>query len=268
MRSTSGFIALLLLLSGMVSCQKVIDININDSNTQYIVEGEITDAPGPYQIKISLSKNFDEDNNFPPVMDALVYITDETTGYTDTLSPLGAGRYQTTNLQGVAEHRYKLSIAVEDKMLTSVATIPAQTVMIDSLYLRKSDFGDETYFIVPVYTDPPGKGNRYLIRQYINGQVVKGSRARSDEVTDGAVSEFPLWYNTSDEADNPLINNGDSVKVELLSIPQEVYDFYRTLETTIDQNAAAPANPLSNVQGAIGVFNAATIHSRTIKATF
>lgn len=270
MRPFLSISAIILLLSGLISCQKVIEVNLNESNPALIIEAQVTDAPGPYFVQLSLSKNFDEDNNFPPVRNAFVLITDKTIGYTDTLTEITPGQYQTLNLQGVPGHTYELLVQADGHTYTSVSTMPSEAVDIDSIYVRKSDFGGDVYFIVPVYTDPPGKGHRYLIRQYINGQIIKGTTARSDEVTDGELSEFPLYYNTEDG--NRVIRNGDSITVELLMINQEVYDFFRTLEATISsasQNAGTPANPLTNIKGgAMGVFNTAIIRSKSAIASF
>lgn len=264
----SAFALTAMFLLG-TSCQKVIDVDLNDSESAYIVSGEITDAEGPYSISITRSKNFDEDNNFPVVTGAVVIVTDVTGGVVDTLDDVGNGIYKTSAIEGVAGHTYQLNIYTGGRSFSSVSTMPLQAVDIDTLYMKRSDFGGDDYYMVPVYTDPAGFGNNYLLRQYVNGQVIKGSRARNDEVTDGETSEFPFYYNTDEEEGNPIIKNGDVIKVELLTTDKGVYEFYRTLDETIDQNSGTPANPLSNIKGgAIGVFNAARIRTKSAIAVF
>lgn len=266
LKSAFAFAAIFVLST---SCQKVIDVDLNNSESSYIISGEITDAEGPYSISITRSKNFDEDNNFPAVTGAVVIVTDVTSGVVDTLDDAGGGLYKTSTIEGTAGHTYELHIYTDGKSFSSVSTMPLQAVSIDTLYMKRSDFGGDDFFMVPVYTDPRGFGNNYLLRQYVNGQVIKGSIARNDEVTDGETSEFPLYYNTDEEEGNLVIKNGDVIKVELLTTDKGVYEFYRTLEETIDQNSGTPANPLSNITGgAIGVFNAARISTKSAIAVF
>jgi len=48
----------------LTSCQKVIDVNLNDSDPHYIIEGNVTDQAGPYTVRISRSINFSDLNTF------------------------------------------------------------------------------------------------------------------------------------------------------------------------------------------------------------
>jgi len=257
------------LALSFASCQKVINVDLNDSDSRYVISGEITDAPGPYYVTISRSKNFDENNDFPMVEGAVTIIKDLTAGITDTLTEESAGRYRTNVINGIAGHNYELNVVIDGENFTAASAMPLTAVSIDSLYARRSDFGTDDYFIVPIFTDPAGTGNNYLLRQYVNGKVIKGSVPRSDEATDGQEVEFPLYYDTEEESGNPVVRNGDTIRVDILCIDKPVYEFYRTLEQTTDQDSGTPANPVSNIKGgAIGVFNAATIRSKTAIAVF
>lgn len=86
---------LVLGVIALYSCQKVIDIELNPSSPRYVVTGNITDQPGPYEVKITSSINFDQDNNFPAVSGAKVCITDQNVGLTDTLTEVAPGRHRT-----------------------------------------------------------------------------------------------------------------------------------------------------------------------------
>src|SRR5215216_7374429 len=63
------------------SCEKVIDINLDDAEKKYVIEAIITDQPGTAKVLITQTKNFDEDNNFTGISDAIVAIK-ETGGAT------------------------------------------------------------------------------------------------------------------------------------------------------------------------------------------
>lgn len=249
------------------SCQKEIHIDLNESNPRYVIEAEITDGPQKGYVWISKTLNFDQSNQFPSVDDAEVTITDLDDNVSEALTWKGEGRYELQQLKGKTGHTYELKVNVGEHRFRSVCQIPAQAVELDTIYFRKSDFGGTEHFPVPVFTDPPGKGNHYMLRLFVNGAQVAGSRTRSDEGIDGQRSDFPFYYDVSENSKNPTINNGDMVKIQLMCIDAAVYEFYRTLRDVIDQNSASPANPRSNIDGgAIGVFNAATLRDKTVRA--
>lgn len=49
------------------SCEKEIDLDLNSSSPQIVIEGNISDAPGPYIVKLSKTVNYSELNNYLPV---------------------------------------------------------------------------------------------------------------------------------------------------------------------------------------------------------
>lgn len=245
------------------ACEKVIDVKLDNSTPQIVIEGEVTTVKGPYTVTISESKNFEEDNTFPGRTDATVVIKDATSGVSEVLVHKGSGVYQTSKLVGTGGHTYQLNVVLDGKTYTASSTIPATAVKLDRIFVKQFTLDAEEHYIVPVYKDPVGKGNYYRIRQWVRGTLIKGSYVRSDEATDGKTYDSSLFYDTDSDSGNPVINNGDAISVELQCIDKGVYDFYRTLNTTIEQDSATPANPLTNITGgALGVFNAC----RSVKA--
>ena len=260
---------LLLIVIGFSSCQKVINVKLNDSAQQYVIEGEVTNAAGPYTVTLSRSRNFTENNDFDQITGATVLITDVTASITDTLRASGAGTYITSKLQGVPGHSYRLNVVIGTQRFEAMSEMPAQIVKIDSLYASRSTFGGEDVYMSPVYTDPVGKGNYYRVRQWVRGIQIKGSRARSDEATDGFTYRSQLFYDTDDESGNPVIKLNDSIMAEVQCINRQVYDYFRTLGDATGDNSATPANPLTNISGgALGVFNTCLSSKRTAVAVF
>ena len=82
----------------------------------------------------------------------------------------------------------------------------------------------------------------------------------SDEFINGTQTDFPLF--------GFLPNENDSVVIQLQSVDQSTYLYFEGLDAN-DRGgpfAAAPGNPLSNVQGTdvIGYFSAFTVDSKGI----
>src|ERR1700710_444135 len=62
------------------ACKKVINVDLNNAAPQLVIEGEITDGPGPAQVRLSRSVTFSSSNVYPTVTGATVSITDTTDG--------------------------------------------------------------------------------------------------------------------------------------------------------------------------------------------
>lgn len=262
-------LAAAVLVTGAASCQKVINVKLNSAAQQYVIAAEVNDGPGPYTVTVSRTKDFTEDNNFAQVGVAQVIITDETAGITDTLTEAAAGAYRTSKIAGVPGHTYRLSVQVGGQAFSAVSAMPEQAVPIDSVYIRKSDFGGDDIFMIAQYRDPTGTGNYYRARQWVGDSAVKGSRVRSDYATDGQVYRSQLSYDTDEESGNPVIDIGDSITAELQCITRETYDYYRTLRDVTGDNSATPANPLSNITGgALGIFNTCTSRKKSRIAAY
>lgn len=269
MKPIKNILWIALLAFTCTACEKVIDIKLADSTPRIVIEGEITPLAGPYQVRVTESKNFSENNTFPGRADAVVVIKDLTTTNQETLAYTADGFYQTIAMQGVAGHAYQLTVTVGGKTYTATSTIPAVQVKLQRLTTKPFSLDADKIFMVPIFTDPVGKGNNYRIRQWINDIPVKGSYVRNDDATDGRTYDSPAYYDTDEETGNPLIHNGDKITAELQSIDKGVYDYFRTLNTTVDQNSSTPSNPLSNISGgALGVFNACNPSKLSVIAKF
>jgi hypothetical protein len=270
MKSLRFIAGLALILCGAASCQKVITIKPNAFTQRYVIEGELTDAPGPHSVKVTRTRSVTDDNSFDAVNDAQVIITDQTNGVVDTLQLNAGGEYRTTRVTGIAGHTYQLSVRIGSEVFTGASTIPAVAVNIDSMYVDKSQFGDD-YFIVPVFTDPAGRGNYYRLKQWLNGRLLKGSWLRDDNARDGQTYKSPLRYQSDEDnaGSDPKISSGDSIRVELQSISKQSYDYYRTLEDVTGYSFTTPANPLTNLTGgALGVFATGLSRTKGIVAKF
>ncbi len=161
----SGFI-LTLIMTGLFlsSCEKVISIDLNKAAPHLVIEGIVTDQPGPASVKLSLTGNYFEPSLvFPPVSNALVVLTDDH-GQRDTLRETISGTYLSTKINGIAGRTYSLSVISEGTEYDGSSSMPNK-VLIDSLYAlpRVALDGDRGYDIYVMFKDPPQLGNYYRI---------------------------------------------------------------------------------------------------------
>ncbi|MEO5643251.1 MAG: DUF4249 domain-containing protein [Bacteroidia bacterium] len=240
--------SLLVLLS---ACTKVIDIDLNSKDPRIVIEGNITDVPGRYAVNITQTVNFSETNSFPAVSGAVVTVADDA-GNTESLVEVYPGNYQGTVIQGVPGRTYYLTVVANGKTYTSQSKMPL-TVQYDSLLLVPNTAFGPAYYIIPLFTDPAGLGNRYRCIETINTTQVKELFLFEDQLTDGLMNGQPI-LNFSDS-----LLTGDSVSVELQCIDKPTYLYFFSLLQTVSGQSGAPANPVSNISNdALGYFSAHT----------
>lgn len=242
------------------SCTKVIDIDLNKSSPQYIVEAEVTNTDAPQTVHITRSVNFSDDNQYPAVTNATVILSDNT-GNADTLLQDSPGYYTTSAIKGIAGRTYSLVVLVDGlKFYSSSSTMPA-TVLIDTLdIVEKSVFGKKIKAPTLTFRDPAGVGQYYYFMVYRNHHRVKTLYIDNDQISDGVVISRFLQ-----DADSSY-NGGDKVCVDLQSITKEMYDYYFSLQQTINQSSATPANPVTNISGGnvLGYFSVHTADRRKL----
>lgn len=263
MISSKNIFAVLFICS-TPSCTKVIDIDVHDTDIRYVIEGVITDQAGSCRVNISQSKNFNEDNNFKQVDDALVKITDN--GNTFALTQSSPGVYESADVTGAPGHFYELNVEIGGSVFSSSCTMP-QAVEIDSLYVSKGPFGQFKFATIK-YTDPAGTDNGYRFIQYVNGVKEPTIFWDDDEFTNGDVIINQLDASADEKEDPRNIKSGDEVTVDMLTLDERVLKYWRSLRSdggNGEGSSAAPANPLTNITGgALGYFSAHTVRTKTI----
>jgi len=92
--------ALLILAVLIISCEEVIEIDLNDAEPVTVIEANISDTTGPYYVHITRTVPFSQNNTPPGVNDA--FVTLSSNGLTDTLSLVSDGLYRTNNIIGIS----------------------------------------------------------------------------------------------------------------------------------------------------------------------
>ncbi|MFY1046018.1 DUF4249 domain-containing protein [Chryseobacterium sp. GP-SGM7] len=251
------------------SCEKEIDLDLEDQSGQIVIEGNVTDQAGPYYVKITKSVAFTQTNQYPAIENAQIILSDNT-GQTETLQYIGNGRYQTSTFVGQSGRTYTLKIQAEGKEYISTSTMP-EAVSFDGLDQDSFMVGGETsYTLLPVFTDPPALGNRYLFSYTVNNYSKKFFSEFSDNVNNGMPNQRPLILPNDDgeDSDDIKVTVGDTIHVEMQCIDQNVYTFYSALLQLSGGGPGGgitPANPPSNISnGALGYFSAHTVRKKSV----
>ena len=260
--NSSKIIILAMCLFSLFSCTKEIDIDVNSSDPQIVVEANL-DNENPINIKLTESVNFDDDNIYPAVEGATVVLTDNF-GNSETLTEISQGNYIGSSIIGNINSTYTLSILANGKELSSVCTIPNQ-IPFDSLIVNAASGGPgggpgggSSHEVIVEYFDPGNESNYYRFVEYKN-DIYVNSFIFDDRLSNGTINKNTL------QSFNRTYNSGDVLKVEMQCISKDVYEYYRSFGNLFGgpANASTPANPNTNVQGTkLGYFSAHTIQTK------
>ena len=255
------FLFILTLLS-FVSCEKVIELDLQDAQTFVVIEGEVNAGDSVHTVLLSKSKSFSTDNIFETISGATIELNDDT-GNLEVLSEVSQGRYQTINFKASEGRTYDLKVTYNGKTYTSSSTIPNK-VELDSVSFIPDGFSSIGGLIaIPKRFDPADERNFY--RFDVSLKRIK------DENNLGWVRDSAILIQNDDfangvETNQPIFGNlgsyyvGDSCRFSMMCIDENIYKYFYSLTLNGPGGAATPANPVSNIEGenVLGYFSAKT----------
>ncbi|WP_417592285.1 DUF4249 domain-containing protein [Owenweeksia hongkongensis] len=231
----------------LASCEKVIDVDLNSSDPQMVLEANL--PAGEDSLWISISQTADYFSNDPnPVVDGADIEFTDGDGNIMQASPMGNGRYLVMGVKSMVNRTYSIKADVQGQITQAESYMPP-TVLLDSItfeYFPPNDFSDASYSINVAFQDPPDTINYYQIVVRVNGQSEGDITVFSDKFNQGTYLNLPLF--------GYEIGQGDVVEVELQSIDADVYEYFVTLASIVSQTGPpgiAPGNPTTNLKGDI-----------------
>lgn len=241
----------------VLGCQKVVRLDLQDSERKLVVEAMLiadSTAGGPVQtFNLKTTSNFYQQGQ-DPVQTARV-ILESPGGGRDTMTYDAGGDYRLLDFQPVAYETYGLRIEIEDETYSSGIIFP-EAVEIDSVLYEVDVTNTNLGLAAMAFHDPPGIPNYYRIRHYRNGDPTpRQYNLLSDEdpdKDDGGYLAALIYLGTG-------FASGDTVVMELQSLDEGSYHFFKDLNKSLSSNStvASPYNPRGNILGpgeALGYF--------------
>lgn len=206
----------------VISCEREIDLNLEDQSGNIVIEANVTDQAGPYSVRITKSVSFTQSNTYPGIENAQVTLSDNL-GQTENLQHIGNGIYQASSFQGQSGRTYTLKVQTDGKEYTSQSKMPEA---VEFHGLEQDSFmvaGETSYTLLPIFVDPPALGNRYLFTYSVNDNPKKYFSEFSDNVNNGAPNQRPLILPNDDEDGDVKVKVGDKITVKMQCIDDAVY---------------------------------------------
>lgn len=255
-----NYLILFIVLLCTSSCEKIINLNLNNTEPKIVIESIFTDVSMRHTVSISNTANFDSNNTPIPISGAIVVLKEEN-GPTLTFTESTPGNYISSRYKGKPGKKYTLSVTVNEKTYAATSIMPLPVPIKSINQAELSFFGKSRKIVELNYLDPAGIPNFYYSRVFINDVKRDRFSVDSDRFNDGKQVKSSIFTDESE------LKHGDVVKIQLLTIDENVYRYLFSI-TQITGNGGpptVPANPNSNFDnGALGFFSASTSTEQTL----
>jgi hypothetical protein len=264
LKKFSPILILLMASLAFSSCEKVIEVNLDDSASVIVIEATITNNKEPFSVLVSKTTPYFGTTTSTLVSGATVSVRAEN-GEPKYFNESSPGVY---NLEKtIAQPNYWYIVDVEYEGITySARSYLNEFVPITDFSISHFDglgFVESGYKICCFIKDPPGIDNYYRMKILVNGKTVTDDgefNLYSDELFDG--KEVGLVQQSA------VFQETDTITIELQSIDEATYNYFNTLETISGieiLQSASPSNPTSNFDNdALGYFSAYSFDRKTL----
>jgi hypothetical protein len=245
------------------ACTKTVKLDLRNAPPVYVIEGEITDQPGPYLVRVFQTTGFYDSNNFKGVDGATLRVSNAE-GYQETLTGNGSGSYYTQQLQGAPGDTYTLNVVIGNNTYTASSTMPQHINLNDLRTVQQITFSKQVTYVIPDFTNPPAPDIAYYyFDQTINGYLDKTLYYGNSKFSQGQPNSFGLERGSPDST----LHSGDTVTVVMQCISADIYNYWSSLNAAASGGGGAyPGNPSTNITGgALGYFSAHTSQTKGLR---
>ena len=209
----------------LTACLHPIEVDVLADTGELVIEAYYNDLDSAV-VKISRTVPYFGEAGPSWVPDAEVVLEEVSTGRRDTLYWRDSCYVRVGgNVRPVAGQTYRLWVRIEDELIQASSVLPAKVPIDTLLVLWRPAQGPlpEGLRLIGAARDPGGQSNAYRVRFWRNDTLQNRLRDwiySDDRYIDGnfIVFEFPFE-----------IKSGDTVAVELMTLPVEVARFYDQL---------------------------------------
>jgi len=258
----------------MASCTERIDIELDDTYTRLVVEGEVTTDTIRQKVSLTKTTSYYYSEKAPGISGALVTLSDGDTTY--ILAETENGVYLSENtFAGIPGKTYKLDIVLSNP-INNETHYSAESMLhpigtIDSVSVEYVDRWDSWEVQLWAW-DPPSTDyykfdivkNGVLITDTLNEPFVVDDILYNGNFTNGIGVGY-LWKEYEDE----FVNKGDTITCIMSVITEEYCKYLWAIQTEAGYRNPLFSGPPANVEGnisngALGFFIAC---SKTSKST-
>lgn len=241
------YIPLILFL--LVSCQDVIDVELQSGPERLVVEASLDWEKGTagnrQTIRLTKSSAYFTTNSVEEVQGAQVTVTNTNTGDSFTFEDQNNGNYVATNFQPIIGNSYALRIEYGGQVYSATETMTSVAEIMDIFQTRDDGFSDTDLEVHVVFTDPEEEGNNYLFKFQKQGDLLPLFENAEDEFVNG--NEIDWWFEIEEDEVDGLepFQPGDVVSIEMYGISRAYYDYIKILIDQMDGAGLFSSTPVT-----------------------
>jgi hypothetical protein len=240
-------ITVLLLSFLFVSCEEVIDVNLNTGPPKLVIEASINWLKGTsgnvQKIKLTTTTGYFS-TVIPPVSGATIFITNSSNTQFKFIESPKAGEYISSNFIPVINEVYVLTVVHNGATYTATERLKSVSPITKIIQNDEGGFTGKNIEIKTFYNDPADESNYYLYKYSDSSQPI--IRYYADEDTFYQGNEF---FSISQNDDLKI---GDNVTVSHYGISKEYYNYINILVSISGGNGGGPfQSPPATVRGNI-----------------
>jgi len=261
LKSISKYLILLSLSLTIFSCEKVIDLPLEETGQKVVIEASTSNFLGDSYVLLSRTATLYGKDVFEKVNNGTVQITDKD-GVTTVFSEdgTGKGRYIHPTFVVTPNNEYHLEVTIDGntysaksstQSLTNLNFIYTKRILNEGFTPGGQGIGkDSLNLLFMGYSDNVNESNHYRFNIYTNEKRNKRINISDDKVSNGQEVSGPFFSS---------YEPGDSIRVEMINMDQANYTYFYSKANTSNSGpfSATPANPVSNIDNdALGYFGA------------
>ena len=247
------YISLIIIILTLSSCEKVVDVDVPNSQERLVIEASINwfdGTPGNEQSIILTTTSPFFDNVIPPAINATVTITDSNNNTVNFIDIGNNGVYSTTNFTPVINETYTLNITYKNQQYTATETLLSVTPVDYIEQENDGGFSGEDIELKAFYTDPANELNHYFFEFFTPVSPLPDLNVYKDEFIDG--NQIFAFYSDEDlEQNDEVIINNYGVSQQFFEymdlLLQQVADSdggpFQTQPATVRGNCTNTTNP-------------------------
>lgn len=261
---------LILLAATLAACTEKIDIELDESYTRIVVEGMITNEPGPHFVRLTTTAPYFSNQPVPPLSGAMVYLGFN--GDSLLLNETLPGIYSTPdNFTGMVGTTYRLSLHLKEAIggasyYHASSTMPRGMVP-DSVQVNFREGLRNDFWEILLYGQEPTGEDAYMVRYFKNGILETDSliewNSFDDRFFDGLyINGVTVAF--ASQRRGQQINPGDTITLEVYGIERWFSDYLAFMQRELFPQtplfSPSPSNVKGNLSGtALGYFAAASV---------
>ena len=223
----------LLITLVFMSCEDVIDVDVQTGQTRLVIEASLDWEKGTLGnnqiIKLSVSTPYFETEVIPAVIGASVKVKNIDSNEEFVFLDQNDGTYITSEFVPVMDNTYSLEVIYNNEIYTATQTMTSVSDINNITQSVEGGFDDELLELNIYFDDPENEENYYLVSYYEEGDLFPYFEDISDEFLNG--NEIHEFFEKEDDTDNGQVpfQTGDIVEISLYGISEGYYNYMRLL---------------------------------------